>query len=175
MLEITCSLCSAQHFPHLDSKCPYALPPSLMEHVLTFYRTLEVYFGIRWLVCIFPFKKYSLICCYISFSVLIFCHHHLSTFFFFFEWFCLGILKNSTRTISIFIYQTYSNSLYFESLNLFFSCLFWCVLFFFQTSYLNTSIVYFNSFRTQKALKAMNLSLTTALPTYTFKCSDNAV
>jgi len=48
-------------------------------------------------------------------------------------------------------------------------------LFLFQTSYLKACIVYFNLFRKLKAFKAMNLSLSTALPTHTFQCSADAM
>lgn len=103
----------------------------------------------------------TFICCYISFSLLILCCLHLLTFL---EGssFCLGIKKkfNQNYYLSIIIHYALNlNFLFSAYCGFYFSCLYHSFLL----------------FRTLKAVKAMNLSLSTALPTYTFNCSDDAL
>ena len=130
------------------------------------------------LVCVYSsffLKCYPYLSLYLFFSLLILCCHHLSTFF----WVVLpwDLKKFNQNSFYYLFIKLILISLGFESLNPPFPA--YCVpfqtsLFLFQTSYLKARIVYFNLFRILKAFKAMNLSLSTALPTYTFKCSNDA-
>lgn len=98
---------------------------------------------------------------------------------FFLSSFALGFKKKFNQNSFYYLFiKLILISLCFGSLNPPFPA--YCVpfqtsLFLFQTSYLKACIVYFTLFRIQKAFKAMNLSLSTALPKYTFKRSDDAV
>lgn len=139
---------------------------------MTSSRPLEAHFGIHWHVCISPppllLKNVTLICCYVSFSFLILYCCHCLTFFFF--WVVLPWnFKKFNQNCYLFARLTLIHC----ALNLLIFSLATVVFFVPFFRFLTWMLESINSFRTLKAFKAMNLSLGTALPTYTFNCSDD--